>query len=233
MLCSSLNFPILGVGGRDILNYNVHLVFGVLFVLMKEHYIKKFGPKNNEQIKEYADTFLKDSNDVLTVEPDQLDELPFSVILFWDGESGELFMGDEDMELDIPEFPENLESAIVPPLEGLEGERLKFAVGGTSKSKIHQKMTFQDFERQSPPALEPKIPEVREDPTATSSKRLNKILEEVNLDTKGDGKPADEERMMIDPNNTSSNLRHMSRIITGSVKVTKPNKKAKDSSFKS
>ena len=97
-----LGLTITGVGGRDIVDGNTNLLFGILWMLMRESYIARHGPKSENELQNWADAFLLDpANGACDPPEDILDELPYAVVLYR-GEEGEVFMGDDVDILDCP-----------------------------------------------------------------------------------------------------------------------------------
>jgi len=117
-LCKELNLPVGGIGGRDIMDFNHDLSFGLLFVLMRELFIKENGLRSNEEIIKYADQFIEDEQQqqFIDIEEDFVDELPYEILLFV-GHEGEVFMGDYEMEqeIDCPRMGDNLNQLIQDP----------------------------------------------------------------------------------------------------------------------
>lgn len=109
-LCKELKLPITGIGGRDIVDpNNKSLLFGVIWLLMRESYIAKHGPKNDDEVHSWANQFLDTIED--EVENDYFEDLPYSIVLYR-GDEGEVFMGDEDDIYDCPFMPLSFECMI-------------------------------------------------------------------------------------------------------------------------
>lgn len=99
---NDLQLKLTGVGGRDIVDGNINLLFGVLWLLMRESFIAKYGPKTDDEVKNWADGFLqKEQQPVFELFAEPMDELPYAVVLYR-GEEGEIFMGDDVELLDCP-----------------------------------------------------------------------------------------------------------------------------------
>ena len=108
-----LGLTITGVGGRDIVDGNTNLLFGILWMLMRESYIAKHGPKSEHELQNWADGFLVDSaENNLEVLTEELDELPYAVVLYR-GEEGEVFMGDDVDLLECPLMPVSFQDMVV------------------------------------------------------------------------------------------------------------------------
>lgn len=93
------------MGGRDIVDGNTNLLFGILWMLMRESYIAKHGPKSENELQHWADGFLEEPlvKDFEVFE-EELDELPYAVVLYR-GDEGEVFMGDDVDLLECPQMP--------------------------------------------------------------------------------------------------------------------------------
>ena len=132
-LCENeLMLPITGIGGRDIVDGNETLLFSLLWLLMRECYISKFGPKSDDEVKNWADTFLMEG-DQTPIEYAELAELQYAIVLFR-GDYGEVFLGeaeDEDM-VDCPTVPGDFNEMLAPVLPRLGP--LRFGFEGFRKS---------------------------------------------------------------------------------------------------
>ena len=115
LMQDELGLTITGVGGRDIVDGNTNLLFGILWMLMRESYIAKHGPKSENELQNWADGFLEEPivKDIEVFEED-LDELPYAVVLYRGGE-GEIFMGDDVDLLECPQMPTSFEKMVVDP----------------------------------------------------------------------------------------------------------------------
>lgn len=110
-----LNLTLTGVGGRDIVDGNIKLLFGVLWLLMRESYIALFGHKTDEEVQNWADGFLeKNDHPDFDVLHEKMDELPYAVVLYR-GEEGEIFMGDDVELLDCPLVPVTFSNMVSQP----------------------------------------------------------------------------------------------------------------------
>ena len=102
--------PIASLGGRDIVDGSQKRLFGALWLLMREEYIKENGVKSDEEIKNWADQFIYNvaANDI---EADEPDYQPLRIMLYMSQEA-EIFMNfsdDDDEEIECPEFPQNFD----------------------------------------------------------------------------------------------------------------------------
>jgi hypothetical protein len=114
---NDLELTLTGVGGRDIVDGNIKLLFGVLWLLMREWYIAKFGPRTDDELKNWADGFLKkEEQTVFELWNEQMDELPYAVILYMSGE-GDVFMGDDVELYDCPQVPQSFSKMGSLPVE--------------------------------------------------------------------------------------------------------------------
>lgn len=122
-LCKELKLPITGVGGRDIVDGNITLLYGVIWLIMRESFIAKHGPKTDEEVVKWANQFLDIGDD--EVEKDDLDEFPYIVVLYR-GDEGEVFMGDDVEIYDCPFMPENFNRMVLDVFE--RGDLIEFSI---------------------------------------------------------------------------------------------------------
>lgn len=102
--------PIASQGGRDIVDGDQGKLFAVLWLLMRQEYIKENGMKTEEEIKNWANQFIYNvvSNDI---ESDELDYQPLRILLYM-SEEAETFMNfadDDEEEIECPLIPSNFD----------------------------------------------------------------------------------------------------------------------------
>lgn len=142
-LCKELRLPITGVGGRDIVDGNTNLLFGVVWLLMRESFIAKHGPKSDDEVNKWANQFLDTVED--DIELDELDEFPYVVILYR-GDEGEVFMGDDIEIYDCPFMPVSFENMVSWQSKEAKRIEIDFKYFLNRSKKSHARDNFEEDE---------------------------------------------------------------------------------------
>jgi hypothetical protein len=105
----NIGIPIISLCGRDIVDNKQTHLFSLLWLLMREEFIKINGIRSDAEIREWANQFVYQNVEKGELYPDEPDYEPLKILLYMSGEA-EIFMNFEDgEEIDCPEFPQNFE----------------------------------------------------------------------------------------------------------------------------
>ena len=113
-----IGIPIVSLCGRDIVDTKQNHLFSLLWLLMREEFIKINGIRSDAEIREWANQFVYQNVEKGELYPDEPDYEPLKILLYMSGEA-EIFMNFEDgEEIDCPEFPQNFEGMdLGPPIK--------------------------------------------------------------------------------------------------------------------